>query len=70
MTVLALVVVIIYILCVIKAPIWIGALFITSCIFDVVIHVRQALREENEKEEARKKVMEETLKEFENGKDL
>ena len=70
MTVLALVVVIIYILCVIKAPIWIGALFITSCIFDVIIHVRQALREENEKEEARKKVMEETLKEFENGKDL
>lgn len=70
MTVLALVVVIIYILCVIKAPIWVGALFITSCIFDVVIHVRQALREENEKEEARKKVMEETLKEFENGKDL
>lgn len=70
MTVLALVVVIIYILCVIKAPIWVGALFITSCIFDVIIHVRQALREENEKEEARKKVMEETLKEFENGKDL
>lgn len=70
MTVLALVVVIIYILCVIKAPIWVGALFITSCIFDVIIHVRQALREEDEKEEARKKVMEETLKEFENGKDL
>lgn len=70
MTVLALVVVIIYILCVIKAPIWIGALFITSCIFDVIIHVRQALREEDEKEEERKKVMEETLKEFENGKDL
>lgn len=70
MTVLALVVVIIYILCVIKAPIWVVALFITTCIFDVIIHVRQALREENEKEEARKKVMEETLKEFENGKDL
>lgn len=70
MTVIALVVVIIYILCVIKAPIWVGALFITSCIFDVIIHVRQALREEDEKEETRKKVMEETLKEFENGKDL
>lgn len=68
MTVLALVVVIIYILCVIKAPIWIGALFVATCIFDVIIHVRQALREE--KEEERKKVMEETLKEFENGKDL
>lgn len=68
MTLLALVVVIIYILCVIKAPIWIGALFVATCIFDVIIHVRQALREE--KEEERKKVMEETLKEFENGKDL
>lgn len=70
MTVLALVVVIIYILCVIKAPIWVGALFITSCIFDVIVHVRQALREEEMTEETRKKVMEETLKEFENGKDL
>lgn len=70
MTVLALVVVIIYILCVIKAPIWIGALFVATCIFDVIIHVRQALREEEEKDEQRKKVMEETLKEFENGKDL
>lgn len=70
MTVLALVVVIIYILCVIKAPIWVGALFITSCIFDVIIHVRQALREEEMTEETRKKVMEETKKEFENGKDL
>lgn len=70
MTVLALVVVIIYILCVIKAPIWIGALFITTCIFDVIIHVRQALREEDEMEETRKKIMEETVKEFEDGKDL
>lgn len=70
MTVIALVVVIIYILCVIKAPIWVGALFITTCIFDVIIHVRQALREEEEKDEQRKKVMEETLKEFENGEDL
>jgi len=68
MTVLALVVVIIYILCVIKAPIWIGALFVATCIFDMIIHVRQALREE--KDEQRKKVMEETLKEFENGEDL
>ena len=75
MTVLALVVVIIYILCVIKAPIWVGALFITSCIFDVIIHVRQALREEDEREKeerrkAAKQILEETKKEFENGKDL
>ena len=70
MTVLALVVAIIYILCMIQAPIWVGALFLTTCIFDVIIHVRQALREEEEKEETRKRVMEETLKEFENGKDL
>lgn len=69
MTVLALVVVIIYILCVIKAPIWIGALFITSCIFDVIIHVREALREEEAREkEEQWKLMEE--KELNDGKDL
>ncbi len=69
MTVLALVVVIMYILCVIKAPIWIVALFITTCIFDVIIHVREALREEEAREkEEQWKLMEE--KELNDGKDL
>ena len=69
MTVLALVVVIVYILCVIKAPIWIGALFVATCIFDMIIHVREALREEEAREkEEQWKLMEE--KELNDGKDL